>query len=252
VAVQRSSGQASSSTGPEPSLVEIVAYAEQLDTSRARELKPRRTDPPLRRLGKHVVPQRLRRPVRLAATRLRGGREEQRAAALAAARGALRLHLGSGPVRKQGWTNVDLVGDSVDLAWDLTQPLPFPDGSVAAIFHEHFLVVFPLSAGLAQLRDSYRVLEPGGILRIGVPDPWKDRSDLPAVAGKSFPRLLVMQEVFYYPDNKTMYDGETLALLLRAVGFSSVEERRFGESRLEPCPDSEHRREWTVYVEAVK
>jgi predicted SAM-dependent methyltransferase len=113
-------------------------------------------------------------------------------------------------------------------------------------------VVLPLSAGLAQLRDAYRLLRLGGVLRIAVPDPWKDESDLPAVAGATLPRLLVMQEVLYYPDNRTMYDADTLTLVLRAVGFSLAEQRQFGESRLEPCPDSEHRREWSIYVEAVK
>jgi hypothetical protein len=118
VAAQPSSGEAPT-TRREPTLAELEAYAAQLDASRARELRPRRADPGLRRLGKWIVPQRYRRPARAGVTRLRAGRERKRAADIAASPQPLKLHLGSGPMRKQGWTNVDLVGDNVDLAWDL-------------------------------------------------------------------------------------------------------------------------------------
>jgi hypothetical protein len=47
-----------------------------------------------------------------------------------------------------------------------------------------------------------------------------------------------------------MYDFETLALLLRAAGFDRPEQRAFGETALEPPPDSTHRRAETLYVEA--
>jgi hypothetical protein len=38
----------------------------------------------------------------------------------------------------------------------------------------------------------------------------------------------------------------------RAAGCEVIEQRDFGDSRSRPCPDSEHRRPETVYVEAVK
>jgi hypothetical protein len=38
----------------------------------------------------------------------------------------------------------------------------------------------------------------------------------------------------------------------RAAGCEVIEQRDFGDSRLCPCPDSEHRRPETIYVEAVK
>jgi hypothetical protein len=38
----------------------------------------------------------------------------------------------------------------------------------------------------------------------------------------------------------------------RVAGFEVIEQRDFGASRLSPCPDSEHRRPETLYVEAVK
>ena len=39
---------------------------------------------------------------------------------------------------------------------------------------------------------------------------------------------------------------------MRAAGFERCEERGFGDSRIEPCPDSPHREQESIYVEAVK
>jgi len=57
---------------------------------------------------------------------------------------------------------------------------------------------------------------------------------------------------FYGHGHRTMYDFETLALLCHAAGFETVEQRPFGESAVQPCPDHEWR-EWdSLYVEMVK
>jgi transposase InsO family protein len=77
--------------------------------------------------------------------------------------------LGSGGERKAGWVNVDLLGDPVDVAWNLASPLPFAPESVDAVFHEHLLEHLPLQVGAALMQECYRVLKPGGILRVGVP-----------------------------------------------------------------------------------
>jgi hypothetical protein len=43
----------------------------------------------------------------------------------------LKLNLGSGPICKPGWVNIDLFESRADLRLDLREPWPFPDGSVA-------------------------------------------------------------------------------------------------------------------------
>jgi hypothetical protein len=62
--------------------------------------------------------------------------------------------------------------------------------------------------------------------------------------------MLALQELFYYPGHHTMYDAETLGLVLRAAGFEEPRQRRFGESSFEPAPDSPHREAETLYMEA--
>lgn len=192
------------------------------------------------------MPQRFRLHARVAATAAASSRARSRAEELAG--GDLRLHLGSGPARKDGWVNVDLVGDDVDLTWNILKPLPFASGTVDAIFHEHVLEHLSLEDGYRLAQESHRLLRPGGVLRIGVPD-----CGTPDVGWPDAPtRLLALHEFFAEPGHRTMYDAETLGLILRAAGFDLVEQRAFGESRIEPAPDSEHRRVGSLYVEAVK
>jgi SAM-dependent methyltransferase len=213
----------------------------------------------LRKVAKRLVPPKFHYGVRRVVTAVLVPRERRRARQLAR-RFPLLLHLGFGGYRKEGWVNVDLIGDRGDLVWDVRRPLPFPNETVDAIFHEHLLEHLLAREGFALLLDSVRVLRPGGILRVGVPDagaytsldPNDRQGFLERVRpGRPTP-LLAMQEVFYEPDHHTMYDFETLAYFLRAAGFPDPEHRGFGESRLSPCPDSEHREAETLWVEAIK
>jgi len=212
-----------------------------------------------RRAARLVLPRPLRAPARRFLTDAVEIRERRKVATLAS-RYPLQFHLGSGGTPKSGWVNVDLVGDPVDLAWNCERRLPFSDATVDALFHEHLLEHLPLKGGLDLSIECYRLLKPGGILRVGVPDvarllrSWLDQSDefVQSVRpGRPTP-FLAVQEVFYCCGHRTLYDFETLALLCRAAGFEVIEQRDFGDSRLSPCPDSEHRRSETLYVEAVK
>lgn len=171
----------------------------------------------------------------------------------------LLLHLGSGRFPKAGWVNIDLIGVPVDVPWNLARGIPFPPGSADAVFHEHLLEHLSLDEGYRLLRECARVLKPGGVLRVGVPDAGRYLCSY-ARTGDFIRRLrpgrptpmLAVQEVFYRHGHRTAYDAETLQFICRAAGFVRVEPRPFGESRLSPVPDSSHRRSETLYVEAVK
>jgi SAM-dependent methyltransferase len=216
-------------------------------------------EPLLKQIVKGVVPASLRPGVRHAATSFVMVRERRRALNIGRIM-PLQLHLGSGRSPKPGWVNVDLFGDPADLVWNLDRPLPFEENTVDAIFHEHLLEHFTLGNGLALTEECHRVLKPGGVLRIGVPDTAAYARAYvrggggriaSACPGRPTP-LLALQEVFYRYGHRAMYDFDTLALVCNAAGFETVEHRQFGDSRLAPCPDSDHRRRDTLYVEAVK
>jgi predicted SAM-dependent methyltransferase len=226
---------------------------------RQRQLRETKSsDATARVLLKHLVPVRYRGAGRIVLTNLVRHRE-RRKARLVASRPELRLHLGCGGERKAGWINIDLLGDPVDVAWNLANPLPFGSGSVAAIFHEHLLEHLPLSGGDVFMRECHRVLRPGGILRVGVPDAGRlirsyagDRSYLEELHPGRPAALLAVQELFYWHRHRTMFDVEMLGLLFRASGFPDPRERGFGDTDLDQVPDTERRRAETLYMEARK
>lgn len=86
----------------------------------------------------------------------------------------IRLNLGCGTDYKEGWINIDNNSDfnitKLDLNWDLSRGLPFPENSVDFIFNEHFLEHLSVEQGKVFLKSCLKVLKPGGVIRIAMPD----------------------------------------------------------------------------------
>lgn len=81
----------------------------------------------------------------------------------------VRLHLGCGRARLQGWVNVDAQPlPGVDLVADVTQGLGYSD--VEAVFAEHFLEHLPLDDALRFLAEVHRALAPGHWVRLSTPN----------------------------------------------------------------------------------
>ncbi len=53
---------------------------------------------------------------------------------------------------------------------DLNEPLPFPDYTFDAVYHSHVLEHFPREDAPRLIAECHRVLKPGGVLRVVVPD----------------------------------------------------------------------------------
>lgn len=219
--------------------------------------------PPLRSGPKGLVTElvapRWRPQLRLVATRALQPWARRRGGELQAhSDDPLRLHLGCGSAYKQGWVNIDLAGTRVDLPWDLRRPLPFAAGSIDAIFHEHLLEHLTYAEGLALHRRCHELLRPGGLLRIGVPDASAALRSYAAAesAGTWEPDrwptpLARIASLTYDHGHRAVYDAETLALSCLAAGFSRAERREPGTGDVQPNPDSERRRDSSLYVEAV-
>jgi predicted SAM-dependent methyltransferase len=203
-----------------------------------------------------LLPASMRDPLRASVTGL-VGRRSQRRLRDAARAGGLRLHLASGFNPKDGWVNIDLLGAPVDVAWNLAKGIPLPDDSAEAIFHEHLQEHLSLRAGFLLNRECFRVLRPGGVLRVAVPDAglclrsYAGTDDPDWASSQPTPMLSVLT-LFYEHGHRAMYDGQTLAAELAAAGFEQAAQREFGETRIQPCPDSESRHGGTLYVEGVK
>ena len=53
---------------------------------------------------------------------------------------------------------------------DLTKKIPYEDGTFDVVYHSHVLEHFPKQKAPRFLSDCYRVLKPGGVIRVAVPD----------------------------------------------------------------------------------
>jgi predicted SAM-dependent methyltransferase len=81
------------------------------------------------------------------------------------------LNLGCGGRFHSDWVNVDFsqTGPGV-IAHNLAEGIPFVDNTFDVVYHSHLLEHFPKIKGEEFMKECYRVLRPGGILRVAVPD----------------------------------------------------------------------------------
>lgn len=81
------------------------------------------------------------------------------------------LHLGCGEHRIDGWINGDFaMTGAQDLLLDVRRPLPFADASLHFIHSEDLLEHIDLDEGRSLIAECFRVLKPGGVMRLLTPD----------------------------------------------------------------------------------
>lgn len=149
----------------------------------------------------------------------------------------MRLHIGSGPVAIEGWTNVDVTAyPGVDVVLDVREPWPF--SGVELIFAEHFLEHLTLTEGLAFLRECRRVLREDGVLRLSTPNldwVWLTHYKRPEqlTLDEQLIGCLEINRAFHGWGHRFLYNFRTLELALRAVGFAEIERKEYGASSIE-------------------
>lgn len=177
-----------------------------------------------------------------------------------------KLHLGCGSKCFPGWVNLDM-NRKGDLTLDLREGLPFADASVELIYTEHSLEHFDRAEDAPfLLSECLRVLEPGGCIRITVPDAALyvryyagelEAGQARAIEGTHTrfhgTRMDVVNSAFRWKHQHLyMYDEETLERLLEEVGFVEVRRQAYGQSQRPEFVglDLEERRHETLYLEA--
>jgi ubiquinone/menaquinone biosynthesis C-methylase UbiE len=201
---------------------------------------------------------------------------------------AVRLNLGCGPNPPAGWVNLDgswnawfshhpllrgalrrvglINAGNQGARWnvapvvhDLTQPLPFPENTFSAIYASHVLEHLYRTQADALLGECRRVLRPGGVLRIVVPDlqflardylqarnggstalnRWSAADTLNRKlgfrgtrppAGNLLFRFYAQWKDFH--SHKWMYDSDSLRHALEVAGFDPVLEKEFRSSQI--------------------
>jgi predicted SAM-dependent methyltransferase len=177
--------------------------------------------------------------------------EQLRTLGIDSASKELNLHIGCGKGLLPGWINIDI--HPAPLSLNVLRGLPFSVGTVRYIFVSHFLehLYFPrdVKPFLCELR---RVLAPGGILRVVVPDIeqcidaytnedrrffagrretwewWPENptrlEDFLAYAGAG------PEPAYLFESHKYGYDFETLRRVLEEAGFTGIERSSFMRS----------------------
>ena len=81
------------------------------------------------------------------------------------------INIGCGSRFNENWINVDIqpVNNRI-IAHDISNELPFTDNYFDVVYHSHVIEHLQRDKVAVFLEDCYRVLKPGGILRIAAPD----------------------------------------------------------------------------------
>jgi predicted SAM-dependent methyltransferase len=83
------------------------------------------------------------------------------------------INLGCGPiyVETSDWLNLDFVSSSSAVRQvNLLDPLPLADDSFEVVYSSHFLEHIPRTLVPGFLAECFRILKPGGVLRLVLPD----------------------------------------------------------------------------------
>lgn len=191
----------------------------------------------------------------------------------------VKLNVGCGPIQPEGWVNVDnsqrarlrrwlppVDGMCVKLGlippteftgqtqtFNLVHRWPLAAESVAAIYGGEVFEHFTQAEGVRFLAECFRVLAPGGVLRLRVPDnyifwknyvrefedcrsrdaaDWNDRHS--RWVEMFFRDICVRRQLLgsYGHFHKWAYDEISLSLAFRAAGFTQVERKDYHDSRI--------------------
>jgi ubiquinone/menaquinone biosynthesis C-methylase UbiE len=175
-----------------------------------------------------------------------------------------RLNWGCGRRGEPGWINSDRrSGERIDISCDIRDGLPIDSESIDYAVSSHALQEVPLAELIAVLRELRRVLKPGGVLRLCLPDLDKglqaylrnDRShflipdeDVTSLGGKFITHML------WYGYSRTLFTADFIEELLLKAGFQSVASCGYKEtkSKYAGIVELDSREHESLFVEALR
>ncbi|WP_288082621.1 class I SAM-dependent methyltransferase [Xylanibacter rodentium] len=175
-----------------------------------------------------------------------------------------RLHLGCGHNFLDGWLNTDMC-DGGDIRFlNAGKPYPFMDEIFEYVFSEHLFEHLSMEEGLTMLQECFRVLKPGGHLRLTTPDldflirlyehpeeechkeyiRWSigafDESVKRFYGAEEIPAMFVLNNFIRSWGHRMVYNQPVLKSMLEKVGFKNVRICRSGESHWSVLKGVEH------------
>ena len=179
--------------------------------------------------------------------------------------GVRRLNWGCGDSGEAGWINSDLKdGPGIQITADIRDGLPLATDSLDYIVSIHALPMIPLPTIGDILRELRRMLKPGAVLRLGLPD--LDRS-IQAYLRRDRGYFLVpdthiesyggqfVSHILWYGYTVTLFTPDFIEELLWKAGFSQVVHCSFKQTHSSLAPgilELDNRERESLFVEAVK
>ena len=173
-----------------------------------------------------------------------------------------RLHFGCGAITPPDWINADRKsGPGIDVRCDITVGLPFPDDSLDYITSQHALQDLRIFRQVSVMAELRRVLKPGGVLRLGLPD--LDRAIAAYHSGRRdyfIPREWetlggdFITHILWYNETSTLFTRKFADELLRKAGFAEVAQVEYRQTLIGPpgVVELDHREHESFYIEARK
>ena len=160
-----------------------------------------------------------------------------------------KLHLGCGNCILESWLNTDK--DPIRNAFylDVTKRFPFKDNTFDYVFSEHLIEHITYEKGLHFLEECFRILKPGGRIRISTPDlkfvielyndkKTKLQKDYIAWTKKRFLKeiedgsdVFVINNFFKCWNHEFIYDVRSLMASMKKAGFTGLARFEVGISK---------------------
>ena len=141
-----------------------------------------------------------------------------------------RLHLACGYNVLDGWANIEARGTGKVIGWNLTEALPISSGTIELVYSEHFIEHISREQAVALIADIYRVLKPGGILRLSTPSLRKLVDEYLAGRTTEWGEMnwnpgtpcQMLNEGLHLWGHQFVYDAQELQSILETAGFSRI------------------------------
>jgi predicted SAM-dependent methyltransferase len=147
-----------------------------------------------------------------------------------------------------------LLSDHVFVHHDLVHGIPLADACADFVYSSHFLEHLNRNDAEHLLCASFRILKPGGTLRIVVPDLEYALSLYSS--GKK--KMMLTQYFFveddgsHYAQHKYMYDFALLKEALEKIGFKEIRRCSFRHGKTPDLDTLDNRPEDSLFVEATR
>jgi predicted SAM-dependent methyltransferase len=159
-----------------------------------------------------------------------------------------KLQIGAGENNKPGWLNSDIEPLNGQIYLDATERFPIPDSSINYVYSEHVIEHISYEQGLSMLKESYRILAPGGKVRVATPNlnkflslfneeksPEMQTYMVDKIAWHEWPSTpdpscYILNQQLREWGHRFVYTPRLLRASLEAAGFQNIRELVAGES----------------------